>query len=327
LIVKDFFKPLNPYDIDLDMFKVEREKKKDGTDGIELRDVWFYGLSAKRYCLYHLDGEPRIRKYSSHGLGENLMGLDQEDFWRDILRIHYHPSEEDQVLDKYQSGYAVYNFRVSSYNVYERFKKFNRNKLLSKQVKPFNFITIGIGYQKDPSTNETIKPILPFINEKDKRFKQIPYLHFIDYKTGKTYPNEDSMDTQFYWKPLSEMLKDYIDHPESKSEGEIGILQRKYLLVNESSIHYIGKESNDLDESLTIGVDDTYAEYRDDSVIYQRILCLTEKDAIRLGIALATLYRWKASLRRGKKIKLKKWVVEKLWQMQEHQRRQTHQGI
>lgn len=69
---------------------------------------------------------------------------------------------------------------------------------------------------------------------------------FIDYRTGDSYPNDGSMDTKFYWKPLSELLEDYIDHPESKSEGHIGLLERKHIVIDESSIHYIGKESNEL---------------------------------------------------------------------------------
>jgi hypothetical protein len=91
------------------MFKVEEDEQ-----GRPLKNVWFYGISAKRYCLYDLDQEPVIRKFSSHGLGENLMGMDQEQFWKDILAIHYHPELNEQILSKYKHRYAIYNFRVSS---------------------------------------------------------------------------------------------------------------------------------------------------------------------------------------------------------------------
>lgn len=96
----------------------------------------------------------------------------------------------------------------------KRFNTFNNKKKLSKQIKPFNFVIIGIGYLLNPDSNKPIIPMLPFINEKDKRFNQIPFMPFIDYRTGDNYPNENWMDTQFYWKPLSELLIEYIDHAE-----------------------------------------------------------------------------------------------------------------
>lgn len=54
------------------MFKIE----DDGKD-IPLHDVWFYGMSAKRYVLYDYDGkEITIRKHSAHGLG-HLIDVDE----------------------------------------------------------------------------------------------------------------------------------------------------------------------------------------------------------------------------------------------------------
>ncbi len=309
-LIKGFFKPLNPYDIDQDMFKVEDETKKGGH---QLRDVWFYGISAKRYCLYDLDKELIIRKFSSHGLGENLMGLDQEQFWKDILTIQYHPELKSQILSKYKNGYAIFNFRVSSYNVYERYKKFNRGKPLSKQIKPFNFITIGIGYQINPVTHEPIIPMLPHIDVKDKRFREIQYQPFIDYKTGDSYPCEGAMDTQFYWKPLSELLEGYIAHAESKSSGSIGHLDRKHLTIDEFSIHYIGKESNELEESDINGVDsDTYTEYRDIECQILKIISRSSKEAQRLGISKTQYYEILNNYKQSRCIKLKSKTLEKI---------------
>ena len=306
--VKNFFKPLNPYDKDQDMFKVE-----DDGQGKPLKNVWFYGISAKRYCLYDMDKESNIRKFSSHGLGENLMGLDQEEFWKDILKINYNPGLKEQIVSNYKNRYAVYNFRVSSYNVYNRFKTFNGKKKLSRQVKPFNFITIGLGYEKNPLTKEPIIPMLPYINEKDKRFEQIPYIPFTDYRTGDKYPNNKSMDTQFYWKPLSELLEDYMDHPESKSEGSIGLLERKHIIIDESSIHYIGKESNELEESQIKGVeDDYYTEYRSMETYILKLLNLTQEEAKKLGLSKSTFYEIKNQIYNGNIPKLKNKTLIRL---------------
>jgi len=41
--IQDFFQVLNPYNFDADIFKLEK------------LDVWFYGISSKRHCLYSID--------------------------------------------------------------------------------------------------------------------------------------------------------------------------------------------------------------------------------------------------------------------------------
>ena len=64
--IQDFFQPLNPYNFDKPLFKEEKE------------DVWFYGISAKRYVLYTKEGDKITikdgdeRAYSLHGLGHLL---------------------------------------------------------------------------------------------------------------------------------------------------------------------------------------------------------------------------------------------------------------
>ncbi len=65
-IIQDFFKHLNPYSIDTEMFKIEDDDNKNPLD-----NVMFYGISAKRYCLYKKENYAiEILKYSTHGLGQ-----------------------------------------------------------------------------------------------------------------------------------------------------------------------------------------------------------------------------------------------------------------
>lgn len=298
--IQAFFKPLNPYNVEgLDMFKVEEDEQ-----GQPLHDVWFYGISDKRYALYIItETGIKILKYSSHGLGENLLGLDQMQFWGNILTIHYHPDQKPKIMDKYAYRYAVYDFKVSSYQVWQRFRVLNYNKPYSKQIKPSGFFIIGMGYRQNPTSKEPIIPMMQYISPKDKRFKQIPYMPFIDYKTGDSYPNDRSMDTQYYWKPLSRLLEDYMDHPESKLDGDTGLLERKHITIDESSIHYIGKETNELDTKQTIGVDDEcYTIYENTEAINnninERILNMSEAEAQKLGIGRRCLQRAKASIKK-----------------------------
>ena len=86
---------MNPYNFDANIFKLEKS------------NVWFYGISVKRYCLYTIDkktGEITIdkKKYSAHGLG-NIRGIDEKQWWIDILNIHYHPEQKQDILSKYQT--------------------------------------------------------------------------------------------------------------------------------------------------------------------------------------------------------------------------------
>ena len=76
-LVQDFFKPLNSYKHDVEMFKIE-EYEDENKEKHLADNVWFYGISAKRYVLYGFENnEIKIFKYSSHGLG-HLEGVDHE---------------------------------------------------------------------------------------------------------------------------------------------------------------------------------------------------------------------------------------------------------
>lgn len=60
------------------------------------------------------------------------------------------------------------------------------------------------------------------------------------------------------------MVEEYTDHPESKFENgdRCGTMRRRHLLAD--SIRYIGKESNELEETEALGVDDeSYVEYQE----------------------------------------------------------------
>jgi len=90
---------------------------------------------------------------------------------------------------------------------------------------------------------------LPYADEKKRQ--DVPYMKFVDYKTGQVYPNKDFIDTEEFWKPLSEVIRDYVEHKESKSDGNIGELKRKHLLINKFSIRYIGRNQTNL-KNLTL---------------------------------------------------------------------------
>jgi len=160
--IQEFFRPLNPYSLPEEMFKIEKDDNDKSLD-----NVMFYGISAKRYCLYDKDnGNITIRKYSTHGLG-HLLNINGEDVRKAILTGNF-----SQFNDKI----AVSQITISKPSILNRFKRMNANKPFNKKIKPFNFMLIG------PEKNDVI-PCLPF----DKDINGIQYKQFIDYKSDTTF--------------------------------------------------------------------------------------------------------------------------------------------
>jgi hypothetical protein len=85
-----------------------------------------------------------------------------------------------------------------------------------------------------------------------------PYQPFIDATTGKLYTE----GTEIYWKTLDKTVEEYADHPESKFQNghAIGTMKRRHVGV--SSILHIGKETNELEETEILGLDEkAYVQY------------------------------------------------------------------
>lgn len=313
-LLQAFFRSLNPYSEVSETIKVEDDKKSKKP----LHNVWFYGISAKRYVLYDYDettGNILIRKHSAHGLG-HLQDINQEQWWHDILSLHYNRDLKEQILAKYRDKVASSQLTISNYDILQRFKGLNENKQLKSKIKPFNFITVGTGYRIDPHSKEPIIPMLPFVDSKKR--KEIPYQDFIDYKTGVRYPNTKSPDTRYYWKPLSQVFEDYVVHRESKSEGDVGQLARKKMTIDASSIHYIGKETNDLEESEILGAfEENYAKYTliNESKLKQFILGIKKPDASKYGFSARNLTYLKNKIRNNKPLRLKNRTLKILMRL------------
>lgn len=310
--VQEFFKPLNPYNVEnVDMFKIEEDKKT----GKKYDNVKCIAISAKRYVLYDYDEkteEITIYKYSSHGLG-HLKGIDHEQFWKDIITINYHLDRKDEILSKYKNKPAVSQLTITNYETLKRFDPLNENRTYATKIKPYNFSTVGTAIKKDPQTH---KPIIPFLPEIDKkRFDEVSYREFIDYKTGKKYPNEDSLEPQEYWKSLESVLEDYISHEESKFDGIEGVLKRKHLEIDKNSIKYIGKESNELEVSEVLGVseENTIEYVNQQKKLRTNIEKLTLDIAKKLGISRREYFYLKRKVHESDSIKLKRKILNKLF--------------
>lgn len=121
----------------------------------------------------------------------------------------------------------------------------NKGKPYARQIKPFNFCIAGIGNDIDGETGVPVRPLSPY----RKNARQCPYDTFIDYESGK------EMNGLQYWKRFDEVFWSYVNHPEAKFEGDVGVLKRKH--VNVGSVTHIGKESNNLEQAEVLGVHET----------------------------------------------------------------------
>jgi DNA polymerase elongation subunit (family B) len=265
--VINFFQPLNPYNMDIQLLKPEK------------KDLWFYGIASKRYALYyHEDDEFRFmedeRSYKLHGLGHltnpfpNSIEDWQAEIWQDILKLHYGQITEIDIEEKYSKFYAISQLTVSTSNVLNRFKRLNEGKPWKEQIKPFSFFLVG--FQAIKENSKAVKPLAPFT----KNFQTIVHGPFIDYETGEV---KEGLQ---YFKPLSETILQYVEHMETKFDGDIGVLERKHIHPN--GLIYIGKEANNIeDQSLEVTKPQFFINEEE---INQNILALTPEEARKIGI-------------------------------------------
>lgn len=285
--IQEFFRPLNPYSLKVEMFKIEEDESKN-----PLNDVMFYGISAKRYCLYRIvKGEVEILKYSTHGLG-HLLGINGKQIWKDILNNKF---------EDYSEKIAVSQITISKPSILNRFKEMNHKKPFNRQIKPFNFILVG-------SEKNDVIPSLPF----SKDINGIQYREFVDYRTGKssialTLPSNE------YWKSLEDVLTAYVRHNDNKFDYVNNKAQRKHVFADR--IRYIGKESNNIDEVSVFGVsNDSYLEYENKQAFMQWTLKLKPSEVKALGISERGLRNFKQKIRNGNGLKNKSKISKMLFE-------------
>jgi len=144
------------------------------------------------------------------------------------------------------------------------------------------------------SEKNGIIPCLPY----DKDITGIQYKPFIDYKSDTT-SDKLPLPSDAYWHSLEDELTQYVRHNDNKFDYDNqGIAHRKHIVVNR--IRYIGKESNNIDETSVLGIDDdSYLEYENIEDFRQWILSLKPKDVKDKGISKQTLWNIKERIRKN----------------------------
>ena len=289
--VVEYFEPLNPYDVDIPLLKVEKE------------DVWFYGISSKRYVLYTMKEKKfNLIDYKLHGLGHLSNPFDsnvkdwQGEIWEDILRLHYDFISEAELIEKYENFYAMSRLTVSTSHVHKRFKTVNKEKDWKGQIKPFNFYLIG--FQAFEEDGKSVKPICPF----SKDSQEAVYRPFIDYQSGMV------KEGTHYFKRLGKTISQYLAHPEHKFDGDIGLLKRKHIVAD--GVVHIGKEANSVNEqALDVKRSQVFVNELELREFIQNI---SYSDWGKLGYSKGTLHNLKQNAKSGSPITMNNRVRERI---------------
>ena len=214
-VITDFFKKLNPYNVDVEVLKNETPPGSSYS---------CYAISAKRYVV--VDVSDSIVKASSHGLGHLTApyGINHSDtgapewvnhFWSNLLGIGNVSLEGDL------SQPAMAQFTAST-------------PRLAAKIPPFSFVSV---FQTAPNwPGVKCVPIAPY-----GVVPQIVAKRAFDVDSLKPVPS-------CYLKTYEEVLRDYPFHYEAKFNGgdDEGWTERRHVFV--TGIGYIGKEGNKLEE-------------------------------------------------------------------------------
>lgn len=189
--------------------------------------------------------------------------------------LHYGLISSLDIDEKYSRFYAIAKMTISTSHILNRFISLNEGKEWCEQIKPFNFFHVGFQVKMDGK--KPVKPLSPY----SKNPQTIVNEPFIDYETGMIKQGLQ------YYKPLSKTILQYIDHPESKYDGDIGQLERRHIHVSE--IVHIGKEANNIeDEPLEGG---NVQDFRNEEKERLRIVEMRQCDAEREGVNRETRWR------------------------------------
>ncbi len=280
--VIDWFERLNPYQKSGSILQLEDVNFTPGHIP-ELRPLYAYALSSKRYALFNLDEEktPIIRKASAHGLGLYLdpygqddlvarfrepavplseigVRLWQYDLWFHILR-HAQRGETNVISYDFHPALnhpARIRYGATSPEMLRWMSAFNDDKLYRDQIKPFGFLLMlppRMGVWSKPTLNSFVAASTRGRPKKTVDIKPIaPFERdgallsgrVIDRVTGDVVSTDQL-------KTYAECLSRYHLSPEDKflnaDYGDTGETLRRH--VTAESIRLIGKEANRIGEA------------------------------------------------------------------------------
>jgi plasmid maintenance system antidote protein VapI len=281
-----WFKPLNPYAVDVDLFKLEDANFaiRDGKRTDKLEALHCLAISSKRYVLFNIDaqGRPIIRKASGHGLGHlvapygeedapadipaPIVSLDeigvnrwQYDFWYCIAlaALEGHPNTPDfSKLPNFDMP-AVCKCAITTANIAGWFDGYNEGKSYAAQVRPFNFL---LKFLPDPMADwESWREVNGFRSgNPDPPCVIAPYTANIAEAAANAFDRDTGAPVPTSMlKTYRQALVAYHRSPEAKflDAGYLdsGLVRRRH--VKAAAIVNIGKEAHCWEEQSYLGID------------------------------------------------------------------------
>jgi hypothetical protein len=242
------FKSLNPYNkkvVPGSILNIVEEINFD-SDGKQ-RQVYGYGISAKRYSVYSFDGsQVRIIKASEHGLGlyyPPKEGRDPEcdaplwikEGWQRILdRAHGLPSSKPDWFDLP----VMRRIAITTPHVMTALRRLDRDK-----ARPYNFALSPVIIDLAGSPITLLGPF----EKNPARWMEMPYINIHDGVAHTLKPPTLLAMPQTFETIFSQ----YIKHPEYKSlapsggpcEADSHGLLGRYPVTANPEFHLIGKET------------------------------------------------------------------------------------
>jgi len=178
---------------------------------------------------------------------------------------------------------------LSTPDLMMRMKGLNAHRIYQNRMKPGNFVLIGTAVMIDEESGNPIKPMGPYSNKP----WEAPYSEFVDYHSGKILRGKE------YWKSLDQVFLDYVNHPESKFEGDVGVLSRRH--IRGTSFIHIGKEANKIDEVSVLGLQEGDVEVYDNRAEERRRIkkdpfSVSYREADLAGVSRSSLKRWRKKM-------------------------------
>jgi transcriptional regulator with XRE-family HTH domain len=286
--VRNWFKHLNPYATDIDLFKLE-----DANFGIvngrrtpELEPLYCFAVSSKRYVLFNIDtnGRPIIRKATAHGLGHLLppyrdedappdlpqpavplhdIGVTrwQHDLWHCIVTAALAGNADRPDLSRLPNfdKPAVSQYSATTATLLRWFERHNSRKGYAQQVRPFNFMLM---FQPDKLADwkqwraavgldvGNGDPTLPCVIAPYDRDCAKAGARCFDRDSGQPVPTE-------LLKTYHKALAQYHLRPEAKflNADYLDRGETRRRVVKVASIEHIGKEANRWEEQSYLGID------------------------------------------------------------------------
>lgn len=279
------FESLNPYDRTVfpgSVLGLEDQNFTLSNGARTQRELWCYGISAKRYVLFSLGvgGKPLVLKPSKHGLGHLLNpGWPErageewiDETWEYIVLKAL--ESEDRTEPEWFKRPAVARHTISTPRLLRLFNKGISRGSYTLQVKPFNFCNVAfVPPLERPVGEDRMVLVAPYERDSSRWLETTWWNRY----SGRTYRITTKRSEGFERpglvtvKNFADVIAEYLVHPEAKSMGPdnrpcgratTGLLGRRAVFALSPS--HIGKESNRLEDvqvGLVQDVDDVITEY------------------------------------------------------------------